>query len=221
MYNQEEYLSENEYSYSDLALIYCKLKAATDSIKDFQQAGWFYFNEYEMKRQALIDEHLGKLNDNVLVSETTFDLILYYLKCLFSKRPIYYLYKVFAGYCEKPLWSFIWFCIFTVIFTGLNFLSGLSVRNFEQKININVNFDISLTLDGIKVLATAGFWNHLSNSFMFTLYRIIQVNYLPFVRSNLEPLGLDGLLLSFLNSIVLILMVVFISIGLKRHFRRF
>ena len=58
-------------------------------------------------------------------------------------------------------------------------------------------------------------------SIVFTFYRLIPVNYMPSTKSTITQVGLHGLVLALLNTLVLILMVVFIGIGLKRQFRRF
>ena len=128
----------------------------------------------------------------------------------------YNLYKVFAGYGEKPLWSCWNFSIFTIFFSIVHLFSGLKIGN--DKI---INYDMSFSMETISVIFSGTFWSNFFQSFIYTLYRIIPVNYWPSVTNNVSPLGLDGLLWSFANTSVLILLLTFIIIGLKRRFRRF
>ena len=212
--NDEKYIeklkSNNKieyfYDYEDIATLYRRMKTALDNTKDYQQASWFYFNEFEMKRKAL--------KDDIKIEKERLKRLL-----MSGRLLLYNIYKTLAGYGEKPMWSFIWFGLLTIIFTAVNFLNGLKV-SVNEVVN-NVNYNISLTGAGFSTLLKSQFWHDLGNAALFTLYRVIPVGYLPFHRSKYEPIGLDGLSLSFVNSVVLILLVVFIAIGLKRHFRRF
>lgn len=183
---------ESFVSYEDVASLYRRMKTALDRTKDYQQASWFYFNEFEMKRKALEQE-----------IESDPSKIRQILKKLFSKYIFYFSYKVFAGFGEKPLWSFYWLLLGILGFSGLNSLVGL------QK-------GIALP-DGKIVFRDAGFLDSL----IFTLYRIIPANYLPFKQAYNIPNGFWGLFVPFLNTFVLIIFIAFIAIGLKRHFRRF
>ena len=190
--------------YEEVGSLYRRMKTALDRTKDYQEAGWFYFNEFEMKRLAL-QEQLKKRR---------------WVRRLFSRLSLYNLYKALAGYGEKPLWSFFWLWILTALFAGLHLLSGL-----HAPVGKYINYDISFSLQGAKNHISPGFLcellKHYGQSLLFTLYRIIPVSYLPYQRSEFYPLGFDGMVVSFLNTAVLLLMVVFIGIGLKRHFRRF
>lgn len=198
------YELEDLDDYAEVASLYRKMKTALDGTKDYQEAGWFYFNEFEMKRLAL-QEQIKKRR---------------WVRRLFSRLSLYNLYKALAGYGEKPLWSFFWFWILTAVFAGLHLLSGL-----HAPVGKYINYDISFSLQGAKNHILPGFLCELlkdyGHSLLFTLYRIIPVSYLPYQRSEFYPLGFDGMVVSFLNTAVLLLMVVFIGIGLKRHFRRF
>lgn len=193
-------------TYGDVEAQYREMKASLDYTKDYQRASWFYFNEFEMKRLALID----RIDESKSISEKIFLRLRY---CLYS------IYKATAGYGEKPLWSFWWFTVSVIIFSIWNLLSGLRL-NIENSIT-ELNYKISFSLHGFLTLFTKQFWNDFAYAALFTLYRVIPISYLPFQRSKLEPIGLDGLALSFLNSFILIILVIFIGIGLKRHFRRF
>jgi len=198
------YRVEDLRDYEEVASLYRRMKTALDGTKDYQEAGWFYFNEFEMKRLALKD----RLKNRSWISR------------LFSRLSLYNMYKAFAGYGEKPLWSFIWFWIFSALFAWLHLLFGLNAPDGKY-----INYDVSISLQGLKNFVSSGFLCQLIKdgfyTLAFALYRVIPVSYLPYQRSDFSPSGLDGLLLSLLNTAVLILMVVFIGIGLKRHFRRF
>jgi uncharacterized protein YjbI with pentapeptide repeats len=176
-------------SFEEVANLYRRFKVALDITKDYEQAGWFYFNEFEMKRMVSKGE-------------------------IKSKYFLYSMYKNFAGYGEKPLWSFYWFIIFLLSFTFLNLFSGIKV-NLETVINYD------LSLNGFTTIFTSQFWSDAFNAFLFTLYRIIPIGYLPIPREQFLPLGADGYMIAFLNTGVLILFITFIAVGLKRIFRRF
>jgi len=190
---KEESQFSEKYHIDDLELkeigsLYRRMKAALDRTKDYQESGWFYFNEFETKRREL---KFG------------------------PKKLIYYLYKVFSGYGEKPFWSFIWFWIFVVIFSFIHLLSGLNTSDGQ------INYDISLKWEAIRNIFSGEFLGNWLNSFVFTFYRLIPVNYMPYTDSTITPVGLQGLILALLNTLILILMITFIGIGLKRQFRRF
>lgn len=182
---------EESDGYNEIANLYRRFKLPLDNVKDYEQAGWFYFNEYEMKRR-----------DAKTKSK--------------SKYFLYSLYKLFAGYGEKPLWSFYWFLLFISLFTFNNLFTGIKVNT--DKI---INYEFSFNADGLITLFTAGFWSDIFYSFLFTLYRIVPVGYLPFPKEQFLPIGGDGYFLAFLNTVVLILFLTFIGVGLKRIFRRF
>jgi len=109
------------------------------------------------------------------------------------RGKLYWLCKIFMGYGERPLWSFSWFLIFgIIIFPIAHIINGLDVPLGE-----------TLCLAAIK----------------YTFSRFLPSTYLPEKWVYIESTG-SGFV-PFLNSLVLILFVIFIGIGLKRHFRRF
>ena len=195
---KEKYLLEDLKSFREIASFYGRMKVALDRIEDYQQAGWFYFNEYEMKRLDL----KTKLKDT------------FFLKRMVKLLP-YNVYKIFSGYGEKPLWSCWNFCFFSFLFTIGHLLSGL--KTGTDKI---INYDISFSMVTINALFSGQFWQNFFLSFIYTLYRILPVNFWPSGIYSVSPIGLDGLLWSFANTSVLILLITFIVIGLKRRFRR-
>ncbi len=170
---------------NEIAGLYRRMKTAYDLSKDYKEAGWFYFNEFEIKRK-----------------ESKFSLF-------------YYLYKIISGYGEKPAWSLIWFLFFLISFSIIHLLSGI---NTAKGI---INYDISLKFESIKNIFSLDFWGDWFNSLVFTFYRLIPVNFMPAPKYTLTPIGLDGQLWSILNTLILILMITFMGIGLKRQFRRF
>ena len=191
--NREEINFREKYAIEDLThreigSLYRIMKTALDRTKDYQESGWFYFNEFETKRKELKSGH---------------------------KKLVYYLYKIFSGYAEKPLWSFIWFLISVVAFSFIHMLSGLNTSKGQ------INYDISFKWVAIKNIFSGEFWGDWFNSLIFTFYRLIPVNYMPSTESSITPIGLHGLILSLLNTLILISMITFIGIGLKRQFRRF
>jgi len=200
------YELEDLRGYQEIADLYRPMKTSFDRTKDYQQAGWFYFNEFEMKRLAF--------------KSGSRDVKWYgYLQHKIHSF-LYYLYKILAGYGEKPSWSFIWFIVFTLVFTTAHLLSGL-----QDPSGMSINYDISITSHGIKNLFSSDFIKGLKEdvqiALVFTLYRVIPTGYLPYQELNFLPSGICGWFWSLLNSIVLILMLAFVAIGLKRHFRRF
>jgi uncharacterized protein YjbI with pentapeptide repeats len=202
--DKDEFKVGDLNGYEDVASLYRRMKTALDNTKDYQQASWFYFNEFEMKRRALkeeIESHPSKIRK-------IFSKIL-------SKYFLYFSYKVFAGYGEKPLWSAIWFFIFSSLFAVAHMLNGIEKINGDAQ---DINYSIS---QFISAANTAQFWNDLLVSWFFALSRLIPANYVSSNVTKFYAIGDYGNLISFLNFAFLFIMATFIFIGLKRHFRRF
>jgi len=200
---KETFKIEDLGSYSDTEILYQRMKAALDRTKSFHEAGWFYFNEFEMKRQALREKiKIGGVLKRIK------DRIYLFLK--------YNLYLIFAGYGEKPNWSIWWLIIFTFLFAPLHLLSGLQVGEATT-----INYTFSPNLEGLKSVFSWQYGGDFFTALVYSLYRIIPVSYLPKTPTSMTPIGLDGLFLSLINTLVMILMLSFIIIGLKRRFRRF
>ncbi len=203
---RSEYDIGDYFDYNEVAVLYRRFKTTLDKAKDYQRAGWLYFNEFEMKRLALVEElSQSKLSKNLNDR---------------GRYLLYSLYRIAAGYGEKPLWSFVWFCLLTPAFAVVHLLSGLTIDG-----SFVVNYDVSLSSKGIANFFDAGFLSTLvkdyGTSLVFALYRLIPIGYLPSGGLQIAPMGADGLLWSFLNSVVLILLVTLTGVGLKRHFRRY
>lgn len=189
-----------DLDYNEISNLYRKFKTLLDNKKDYTEAGKFYFNECEMKRKYFV-ESLKKIKFLEKIKN-----IGYY--CIYS------LYKFFMGYGERAGKTFIWFIFLTLLLSVFHLMNGLIVQN-----NVVINYD--LKIDGIKNFYSLGFWKDILYSLNFTISRIIPISYFPSQRFTVTAEGLDGLLLSVLDSIVLILFIIFIGTGLKRHFRRF
>lgn len=118
--NKDVILAKEKYQFEDfdsrlyIANMYRDLKVALDNTKDYQQAGYFYFNEFEMLRLHYSKEKGLKAK---------------------SKYFLYTTYKYLAGYGEKPLWSFIWLVFTTLLLSMLNLLIGFKFRSSE------INYD--------------------------------------------------------------------------------
>jgi len=136
-------------------------------------------------------------------------------KHLKNKSKIYYciytLYKKFMGYGEKPLLSSLWFLFFLFIFFPFIYLfSGLKISSGKY-----INYDLTWNFP----IFTSTFWSDWWTAVKCTLSRFLPSTYLPEQWANISSTSLG--ILSFLNSFILILFIVFIGIGLKRHFKRF
>jgi len=184
---------EDLVSLEEIATLYRRFKNSLDNTKDYEQAGWFYFNEFEMRRKACIENSKSKFRK------------------LKPRHMLYSMYRVFAGYGEKPLLSTFWFFLFWTMFSVLNMFSGIQLSD-GRLINYNVNFDFSEVYNPIK---------DFGYSALFTITKIIPADFFPLLKDNYNHIGPDGLILSLLSSVILILFIVFIGIGLQRIFRRF
>ena len=193
-------------SLDEIANLYRRYKSALDKTKDYEQAGWFYFNEMEMKRLSF---------EGYIDPEEKFTRIKNFIRSKYKMKWLLYgSYKIFAGYGEKPLWSFLWFLIFTLIFSVLNLFIG-----FIYKGNI-INYNLNLTGEGLFKIDSQLCYD-LFISILLSIIRLIPFSYSLVSKDDFSLLGLDSLFLSFFNTITLLILVTFIGIGLKRIFRRF
>ncbi|MFH1892741.1 MAG: pentapeptide repeat-containing protein [Candidatus Zixiibacteriota bacterium] len=188
----------------DVADLYRRYKTASDRGKDYGLASWFYFNEFEMKRLAFRDRL-----DKARVAQEKLPLWLF-LKC---RWWLYTIYRVLAGYGEKPLWSFLWLCFFVGVFAVLNLFNGFTVPDRGT-----INYDLQLSLPNLGRLLY-----HFAYAILITLQRFIPISYtstqIPLLKA--ADTGILDIGLALLNTVVLVIMIVFTGIGLKRHFRRF
>lgn len=198
--------------YTQLAELYLRFKAAADNAKDYQLASWFYFNEFEMKRRALFqrdpDKTLSPMHALFLLTRP--DAMLY--SC----------YRVLAGYGEKPIWSLLWFSLFSVMFAAGRLLNGFTVISESGRETL-INYDLCVSSVGWETVCSLVFWKHFAAALSLTLYRVLPATYLPDIGLGVqEASGTAGdILFSLANTVVLVILVVFMGIGLKRHFRRF
>jgi len=203
---------EDLKGYRDIATLYRSMKTALDRSKDYQEASWFYFNEMEMKRLAIIEnvnENCFQLNNpQKRPILTAFQRI----KLIFGRQSIYWSYKTFAGYGEKPLWSFYWFAFFSIILSGINLINGI------EKV---VSGEGGPPLHTIKFSQGVSGWSDIAAVFLYTISRVIPANYFGSRASEYYAIGNSGSLIAFVNAVILVVLVIFIGVGLKRHFRRF
>ncbi len=212
---RKAYKIEDLNSPLDIASLYRRMKTALDNTKDYEQSGWFYFNELEMKRQALEDEIETSEPKWKIFRWQPFIWLNQQRKKLFSRYILYFSYKVFTGFGQKPMWSFCWFMFFTVFFSFIHLLTGL--RNEASGIE-----DIKYSLSSLYgSLANGYFWSDFLDSFIYTISRVLPVSYVSTSPSDCYPLTSLGKIASVFNSVILIILIIFIGIGLKRHFRRF
>jgi len=191
----------------EVAELYVRMKSAADKAKDYHLASWFYFNEFEMKRRELCDRAFAGRR-----------AWLGFFKALFSYRLLLYNgYKACAGYGEKPLWSALWAVLFTVFFSLLHLLNGLRIQSTGQVIN----YDWGSTSAGS--ILSGQFLQDFGVAVMFTLSRTLPTSYLPGLKVDIscQTNGFLDFSLSAANTLILVTMIVFIAVGLKRHFRRF
>lgn len=189
-------------NYGDIAAIYMRMKTAADRAKDYHLASWFYFNEIEMKRRDLLAK-----------AKTTGKWWKTALKTILTGRLwTYNLYKIFAGYGEKPGWSFSWFLMTIAIFAVINLYNG-----FNSPIG-KINYDLAVSLPNIGTLV-----RDIGYSIIYTLYRVIPTAFLSGSRDqfSLINFGIWDFILSIMNSVVPVILLVLTGVGLKRHFRRF
>lgn len=201
---RQYYRIQSLRSHSDVADMYRRMKAAADRGKDYHLASGFYFNEFEMKRRdrAIRASQAEKLSTKAGAA---------------AQLVLYSVYKLFAGYGEKTWWSFAWFLVFSGLFAVLHLFNGFRVPGQGSATRV-INYDWQRALPNV--------WQLLGDFFhsvLFTLYRIIPVSYLPYQRLkfDLVDYGFWDLALTLANSVVLIVIIIFIGMGLKRHFRRF
>jgi uncharacterized protein YjbI with pentapeptide repeats len=181
-------------NYYEIALLYQRMKASMDRAKNFHEGSYFYFNEFEMKRLSL------KFHE---------------FRSNYFKRLLYWLYKIFAGYGEKPIWSIIWFFIFVLIFSLIYTYNGLIIsEDSSQAINYDLN-NITRDIQTTKYLFSS------VKSFIFSFSRVIPANYPSLKMFDYYPNWPGGTVVMSFNSLILILFAIFTAIGLKRHFRRF
>jgi hypothetical protein len=125
-----------------------------------------------------------------------------------------------AGYGERPLWSFGWFIVFTMVFAALHMWHGFAI----SKSNV-INYTVDFSSVGWGNLVSPSFWcdllGDLPSAVILALYRIIPTGYMPKDYLAFQPnVDAAGLLLIVLNSAVLLLFLTFIFIGLQRQFKR-
>jgi len=195
-------------TFEEIANLYRRFKVALDNTKDYEQAGWFYFNEYERKRRACLED-----------SETRrkyFKKKREFKRKSKSKYLIYSLYKLFAGYGEKPLWSFYWLLLSTFIFSIINLFNGIKFNGKEL-----FNYDWEFSVQGVVNVINFSWFIDFIKSIAFTISRIIPLGYLPIPKEQFIATTPTEYIISIANTLVLLFFLTCIGVGLKRIFRRF
>ncbi|MCP4581850.1 MAG: pentapeptide repeat-containing protein [candidate division Zixibacteria bacterium] len=213
---ETDYAIEELKYYNNVSAIYGSLKTLSDYAKDYQQASRFYFNEFEMKRRHLEEQIESSKPKWKIFRWQPCIWFNQQRKKIFSRYLLFFSYKVLAGYGEKPLWSSIWFAVFSIIFSFVHLFSGLfkQTRTPLQEMQYNV---IYLFSD----IQTTQFWKDFVESLIYTVSRVLPVSYISTSPTDCYPFTTLGKIASVFNSVILIILVIFIGIGLKRHFRRF
>ena len=192
------YEFKNSLYFNDIADLYRRFKYSLDQEKNYETSGWFYFNEFEMKSLHF------KNNKE-------------YLKYL-----MYKLYFCFFGYGEKPFWGALWFIPSFIFFSIFHMLNGIQIVNGTGDV-ISFNYKFSISYQGLCNFFNADFWSNFGTACSFNFNRIIPSAY-KIYSDNVLMTQTDTFcdhLLSFSNTFVLASLLIFIGIGLKRHFRRF
>jgi len=103
----------------------------------------------------------------------------------------------------------------------LNLINGLAIQNASGE-PTQINYDVPKSWSELYLFLRSDFSGDLGQSFVFTIQSVIPTSYLPgFNMGTTCPSDPGDFLVLLANSVVLILMIVFTAIGLKRHFRQF
>jgi len=189
----------------EIAELYLRMKSSADKAKDYHRASWYYFSEFDMKRRALREATSTKGLLGRIVR--------------YPQHLLYDVYKLVAGYGEKPAWSVSWFFGVTIVFAFFHVFNGLKLKDTQEVIN----YDWCLPWNWTGEFHLWRFLSDLCTGAVFAVSRTLPLNYLPGTTMNITLADSTNwsFILSAINSVVLILLVVFIGVGFKRHFRRF
>jgi uncharacterized protein YjbI with pentapeptide repeats len=179
----EDYQLEDLRRYREICHLYRRMKVAQDSAKDYPDASLFYYNEWEMRRESAKIKKEEKMNCVMRL----------------GRLVLYKLYQIFAGYGDRPHWSFIWFVISFIVFTKLNIYFG-----FKTSDNITIDYSPDF-----------------GKSILFTLHRLMPYSLYSFNQDKYITLNFWGDINAIVSTVTLYIFIIFIGIGLKRHFRRF
>jgi hypothetical protein len=189
--------------FREIADLYQKLKVATDATHDYRDSGAFFFNRLDMDRafyksQFRWPSQIGRIAAGL-------------------RYALYSLYRVFAGYGEKPLWSLIWLIILGIGFAQLQMFAGFTipvVNGHRRVVQYLPCFDLSN--------------NCFINDFIYSL--IFSFSHLNLLQSAMHfgaegllpyDFGIWSLILNGVNSITLLILLTFFAIGLQKQFKRF
>jgi|GEM_PF-4305094 len=201
-------LDLTQINYDDISKMYRRMKTASDNIKDYFNAGDFYFNEYEMRKTHFYHTYYRQYKTlhvfKKISSRLNFIFKYPILRNLISGIPLS-IYKYVAGYGERPLRSFIWFTIFLFTFGCFHLLNG----------SASTDYNINISWKGLSNIFTSVLLNDLVSNTLYASTKILFRSYENLIGKPWE------FLLSFVNSITLILMLTFFINGIRRKFKRY
>ena len=199
-------------NYKEILNIYRRLKTLSDEEKNYRAASRFYINEFDIKRKDYFQSAKIKIRERNRLSNSL-------------KYCTHTLYKMIAGYGERPLQSFSWFMIFTFIFATFHIINGFSITLIKDSREIfhSIQYKMDFSLEGINTLFTSEFWSDFLYSIGYTLYKILPLNYFKGLNFNFSDLNTNSfsIIISFLNFFLLVTLIVFTGMGLKRQFKRY
>lgn len=188
----------------ELSELYLRMKSSADKAKDYHRASWFYFSEFEMKRRSIREAIRKDKGVRKLLR--------------WPQYWTYGLYKVLAGYGEKPAWSLMWFGLLSLLFGIVHLFNG-----YLGEDGAGYCYHIQISRQGFADFASCTFLKDFVWSLFYSISRAIPIGYISGLKLSYlsPPPGVWSDVLSITNSIVLALLLVFFGVGLKRHFRRF
>jgi uncharacterized protein YjbI with pentapeptide repeats len=184
----------------DAVIQYRQLQHALDASQEYVEAGHFYYNRLETQRRLF-----AKLT-------TAHGAHILYRVGTFVKYLVYSMFRIFAGYGEKP---------------GQTVLALLAVWSSLAMIHLYAGFKVNgRIVQGCLPWSPVSSGNLLdikdiSWSFLYSLYHVYPFkSNITIPTLQLQPLS-NGLTLPLITSIVLLLMLALVFMSLKRHFKRY
>jgi hypothetical protein len=201
-----QYEIPRSFNYTEAGGIYRRIKTSLDNIKAYEEAAWLYFNEIEMRRLAWVEESRRQRWRHFWRKFPPF-----------AWNIVYSFYKITAGYGERPINSVIAFLCFLFAFASIHLFNGIQLGSNS------INYDIRFNINAFGVLIQPQFWSDWLDALKYAVLRSVPIGYIPVKSDFVAPIGssLWDLILSLTNTVVLMLLLVFTGVGLKRHFKRF
>ncbi len=188
--------------------LYIQLKEAHDRNKDYENAGWFYFNQMEIIRKIYLYQYYG-LPCGLIIQNIKFRYLKNKLAAFF-----FWIYKIISGYGQKPVRSFCFFLIALMVFAWFHLYHGFT----KSGILIEYSFREGTYQSIWTVICD------YSNAIVLAFSNILPLrNYFygsgnsPYIPSQ----DFFGFVLSWFNTVILLAFVSLIFMGLKRQFKRY